>query len=75
MIERTVSRGLLFLGLLFLLVAPAMAAGLKGLNIISQGNTVFIGEQGLDISSAMDGDTQIGWWASGAAITTTSPVS
>ncbi len=69
MIERTVSRGLLFLGLLFLLVAPAMA----DLTTISQGNTIFIGEQNLNIANAMGTDTQIGWWASGAAITTTSP--
>jgi hypothetical protein len=69
MIERTVSRGLLFLGLLFLLVAPAMA----DITTISQGNTVFIGEQNLNIAYAMGTDTQIGWWASGAAITTTSP--
>jgi hypothetical protein len=69
MIERTVSRGLLFLGMLLLLVAPAMA----DLTTISQGNTVFIGEQNLNIANAMGSDTQIGWWASGAAITTTSP--
>jgi len=69
MIERTVSRGLLFLGLLFLLVVPAMA----DITTISQGNTVFIGEQNLNIAGAMGTDTQIGWWASGAAITTTSP--
>jgi hypothetical protein len=69
MIERTVSYGLLFLGLLFLLVAPAMA----DITTISQGNTVFIGEQNLNIANAMGTDTQIGWWASGAAITTTSP--
>jgi hypothetical protein len=69
MIERTVSRGLLFLGLLLILVAPAMA----DLTTIYQGNTVFIGEQNLNISNAMGTYTQIGWWASGAAITTTSP--
>ena len=69
MIERTVSRGLLFLGLLFLLVAPAIA----DLTTIYQGNTVFIGEQNLNIANAMGTYTQIGWWASGAAITTTSP--
>jgi hypothetical protein len=70
MIERTVSWSLIVLGGLILLVAPTMGAGL---NTISQGNTVFIGEQGLDITSAMNGDTQIGWWASGAAIATSSP--
>jgi hypothetical protein len=43
------------------------------INTISQGNTVFIGEEGLDISSAMGQDTQIGWWAAAADIATTSP--
>ena len=69
MMERIVSRGLIVLGILFLLVVPAMAE----VNKISQGDTVFLGEQGLDISNAMGTDTQIGWWASGAAIATSSP--
>ena len=43
------------------------------INTISQGNTVFIGEEGLDISAAMGPDTQIGWWASAADISTTAP--
>jgi len=43
------------------------------INTISQGNTVFIGEEGLDISAAMGPDTQIGWWAPAADISTTSP--
>jgi hypothetical protein len=43
------------------------------INTISQGNTVFIGEEGLDISAAMGQDNQIGWWASAADISTTSP--
>jgi hypothetical protein len=34
---------------------------------------VFIGEEGLDISAAMGPDTKIGWWASAAEISTTSP--
>jgi hypothetical protein len=50
-------------------VGPASAA----INTIKQGNTVFIGEEGLDVSAAMGPDTQIGWWASAADITTTSP--
>jgi hypothetical protein len=50
-------------------VVPAIAA----INTISQGNFVFIGEEGLDISAAMGPDTRIGWWASAADITTTSP--
>jgi hypothetical protein len=44
-----------------------------GINTILTGNTVFIGEEGLDISSALGGDTQIGWWASGASISGSSP--
>ena len=43
------------------------------INTISQGNTVFIGEEGLDISAAMGPDTQIGWWAPAADIAKTSP--
>ena len=43
------------------------------ISTINPGNTVFIGEQGLDITAAMQGDTQIGWWASGASISTSSP--
>jgi len=50
-------------------VGPVTAA----INTINPGNAVFIGEQGLDISAAMGPDTQIGWWASAAEISTTSP--
>jgi len=50
-------------------VGPASAA----INTINPGNAVFIGEQGLDISAAMGPDTKIGWWASAAEISTTSP--
>jgi hypothetical protein len=50
-------------------VGPATAA----INTIKQGNALFIGEEGLDISAAMGPDTQIGWWASAAEISTTSP--
>ena len=45
-----------------LIVVPAMAAG--AYTTIPQGGTVFIGEQGLDVTTAMGGDTAIGWWAS-----------
>jgi hypothetical protein len=50
-------------------IGPATAA----INTIQQGNVVFIGEQGLDVSAAMGPDTKIGWWASAADIATTSP--
>jgi hypothetical protein len=55
--------------ILLFCVGPVSAA----INTIKQGNAVFIGEEGLDISPAMGADTQIGWWASAADITTTSP--
>jgi hypothetical protein len=54
---------------IFLLIVPSSAA----INTVLPSGTVFIGEQGLDITAAMEGDTQIGWWASGAGITTSSP--
>ena len=56
---------------LALLLLPAGA--LAAINTIAAGNTVFLGEENLDIREAMDGDTQIGWWASAAAIQTTAP--
>jgi len=52
-----------------LCTGPVAAA----INTIGPGNVVFIGEAGLDISLAMGSDTRIGWWASAADITTTSP--
>ena len=55
-----------------LLMAPAMAGGYT---TVPQGGTVFLGEQGLDISAALGNDTSIGWWASGAAIATSAPSS
>jgi hypothetical protein len=51
------------------LVGPVTAA----INTITTGATVFIGEDGLDITGAMGGDSRIGWWASGASITASSP--
>lgn len=56
---------------LALLLLPAGA--LAAINTIAAGNTVFLGEENLDIRGALDGDTQIGWWASAAAIQTTAP--
>jgi hypothetical protein len=57
---------------LCLLIGPALASG--AYTTIQQGGTVFIGEQGLDITSALGTtDSAIGWWASGAAIATSSP--
>jgi hypothetical protein len=54
-----------------LIVVPAMAAG--AYTTIQQGGYVFIGEMGLNVTAAMGSDSAIGWWASGAAIATSSP--
>ena len=59
---------LFLFGLLFL-IGPVFAA----INTIRPGDTVFFGEQGLDVTLAMEGDTQIGWWASAASITGSAP--
>ena len=62
------------LGMVFvcisLLAVPVMAGAYT---IIQQGGTVFIGEQGLNVAAALGNDTSVGWWASGAAIPTSSP--
>ena len=71
MIKRTIAISLTAILVISLLVIPAMAA----ITDLSQGNTVFLGEQGLDVSSAVGVDNQIGWWASGASIATSSPSS
>jgi hypothetical protein len=51
------------------LIGPVTAA----INTITSGSIVFIGEDGLDITGAMSGDSRIGWWASGASIATSPP--
>lgn len=43
-------------------LVPVTAAG----NTILQGNTVFIGEQGLDITAALDGAAQVAWFKAGS---------
>lgn len=59
---------------IFLVFASLFLVGsvTAGINTILTGNTVFIGEEGLDISGALGGDTQIGWWASAASISDSS---
>ena len=70
MLDHVVKTGLIMLVLAALfLVGPVSAA----INTITTGGIVFIGEDGLDITSAIGGDARIGWWASGASVTTTSP--
>lgn len=58
---------------LALLLIPAGVMAAAPISTIASGNTVFLGEQGLDISAAMGGDSQIGWWASAASIGTSAP--
>ncbi len=70
MSDHVVKTGMVVLVLVsFFLVGPVSAA----INTITTGSIVFIGEDGLDITSAVGGDSRIGWWASGASVTTTSP--
>jgi hypothetical protein len=58
---------------LALLVLPSGAMAAAPISTISPGNTVFLGEEGLDITAALDGSTRIGWWASAADIARSSP--
>jgi hypothetical protein len=69
MLKKGVTILIILVSISLLCVVPAIA----DINTISQGNFVFIGEEGLDISAVMGSDTRIGWWASAADITTTSP--
>jgi hypothetical protein len=70
MMSRVIKSGIAVLVIVSLfLVVPVAAA----INTITTGATVFIGEDGLDVTGAMGGDTRIGWWASGASPTTSSP--
>jgi hypothetical protein len=70
MMSREIKTGMLLLVFAsFFLTGPVTAA----INTIPAGGTVFIGEDGLDITGAMGGDFRIGWWASGASITASSP--
>jgi hypothetical protein len=69
MLDRATKLSLIILAVFFLSVLPVTA----GITTISQGNTVFLGEEGLDVSGFIPSGTTIGWWASGAAFATTSP--
>jgi hypothetical protein len=59
--------------LFFLLLCCVNPVNAAAINTIRQGNVIFLGEEGLDISLAMGVDTEIGWWASAADITSSSP--
>lgn len=61
MMTKRFSLGLVVFVALALLVLPAMADP----HVISQGGDIFIGEQGLDITAAIGGATQIAWFAPG----------
>lgn len=54
-----------------LIIIPV--GGALPISTIRPGNTIFIGEQGLDITAALDGDTILGWYASGATLGSSSP--
>jgi hypothetical protein len=69
MMEKTAKISFLLVCLSLLCAVPVTAA----ITTITQGNVVFIGEEGLDISFAMGPDTQIGWWASAADIGSSAP--
>ena len=70
MTNRVIKTGILVLVFAsLLLVGPVTAA----INTITTGATVFVGEDELDITGAMGGDSRLGWWASGAAPATSSP--
>lgn len=58
---------------MLLMILPVSAASVVVGEIVGPGATVFIGEEGLDISSAMGGYTTIGYWAAGATLIGTSP--
>jgi PKD repeat protein len=57
--------------ILLVLVFPASAATTR--TVINPGATVFVGEQGLDVSPVMGGWTRIAWWAPGNANFPNSP--
>jgi hypothetical protein len=66
----------LMVGILLLiscLILTSSAGAALPISTINPGNTVFVGEQGLDITAAMEGDSILGWWASGAAIASAAP--
>lgn len=58
---------------LALLILPAGVMAAAAISTIAPGNTVFLGEEGLDITAAMAGNTRIGWWASAANIYNSAP--
>ena len=69
-----ITRPVIILFLLAVIAWSCAAPAGASLTTISQGNVVFIGEDGLDITAAMGpADTRIGWWASAADISNSAP--
>ncbi len=69
----TPRKGSISLILAVLLLLPAGVLAAAPIATIDPGNTVFLGEEGLDITAALGGATSIGWWASAANIASSSP--
>jgi hypothetical protein len=61
------------LGMMLLAAVCLIGAVQAAINTIPTGGTVFIGEEGLDISSSMGGGTMIEFYAAGSNPTTDSP--
>jgi len=59
----------LFIIAFVILTSPVGAS----LNIITAGDTVFLGELGLDISGPAAGATMIGWWSPGSTVASSEP--
>lgn len=62
MTDKRFSLGLIALVALAMLVLPAMAVT----NVINPGGDVFIGEQGLNLTGALGGATQVAWFSATA---------
>jgi len=58
---------------IMLMILPVAATKVEAGRYINAGATVFIGEENLDITHAMDGDAKLGYWAAGAVIDSSSP--
>jgi len=64
--------GLLRIGIVILLIASCVQVVSASTRIVPAGGVVVIGEQDLDVTRCVFGDT-IGWWASPADVNVTSP--
>jgi hypothetical protein len=64
------TKGIFLIFITFIILAYPVGAAL---NTIAAGDTVFIGEQGLDISSQIPAVTAIGWWSPGNTLASSEP--